>query len=295
MAQIDLSQLEPPDLIFEGTREIIRPFVIADLLARMPSLGTIEEGDPLWHVCDMIAAREVALRTRTNEGYRGVLMSNATGATLDQLGAFSDVPRLITDPSTTPPTYEGDDVFRRAVQTAPQTWGTGSQIRYERAARAADTRIESLYAATVNPTELRVEWYPFDWVDPGDEPEIEANILAALTLGDEDGYQYQMLTDSIVIVRGGLVDVDIQAHLYLDLTTDLATAEAAILERMAEVLPQIRQIRAPVPLSLVHWILDVDGVHRVDLTQPGADIDPVGAAGHKWQDLFLTSETATWL
>lgn len=293
---IDLSQLSPPDILEEKTDDELAAEWLADLATEDAALFTgLAEGDPLYSLVRTFAIQEGQLRARLNASVRAQALSAASGGSIDGLGALPNVARLVVDATTTPVTYEADPDYRGAVHRAPRSFGTGSKERYERAALLSDTRIGSVYAATPNPTELDLEWLPKEGVDPGDHPAIEANILAALELSDESGYEYRMLTDTVNIVEASTSLIGVTAHLHHDrgyVSQDVVDAAAAAIVAHK---PKIRKVRTVIGLSAIYGLLDVDGVLKVDLTTPSFDIGPTPATAYEWWTLTISAGLASWV
>ena len=294
MATIDLSQLPAPDLVDEYTDEDMTTIAALAIWLEFPGSGIPQPGDPLYAAAVMIAKRVNALRSRINDGARSVFLSSATGGSIDQLGALVDERRLTVDPSSNPPTLEDDETFRRATHAAPQAFGTGSQYRYERAVLAADDRIQSVYAAVPAPAELVVEWLPRDDVDPGEFAEIETAITRAIVSNDADGFEYKMLTDTFSVSVADVAVANVDADLYIDPAYDQEEVIAAATAALYAVEPTIKQVRAPVPVSLIYAALDVDGVHSVYLRTPGGDVPSFPLTAFRWDIITLVPKVATW-
>lgn len=113
MAIVDLNQLAAPDVVEVLDYETI----LAERKATLVSLYPEEqqeavartltlESEPIVKLLEENAYREVIWRQRVNEAARAVMLAYAAGSDLDQIGANSNVPRLVITPpddTTFPP------------------------------------------------------------------------------------------------------------------------------------------------------------------------------------------------
>lgn len=282
---IDLSQSAPPDLVTERTIDVIRAEVISDLLGKLPAILAIDEGDPLYDYANALATRELALIQDINAAARAAFLSSSAGTDLENLGANYDIPKLAT---------QSDDQYRNEVHEWPETIGTGSRARYERAALGADPRVRSVNAHRPNPAELALYWLPADGVDPADYTEIGGNINAAFIGLDDAGFQGGMVGDDITVAVASLSQVDVTATLFRDPSVDEQTIRDAIDARRLTAESELYKPGALLPLSLIAWTLDVDGVEGTVFTTPTADTPAVLLTAYEWGTLTLTINLATW-
>ncbi|MCS6473706.1 baseplate J/gp47 family protein [Burkholderia thailandensis] len=160
---IDLSQLPAPDIVEELDYETI----LAEKMARLVSLYPKEqqdeiaaalelESEPMVKLLQEAAYEKMLLLALINEKARGMLLAYAKGTTLEQLGAFFDVDRLLIspgDPDTgIDPVYEDDDSMRERIQLAPRGFSVaGPDDAYVFHARAADGRVKAATAYSPSP------------------------------------------------------------------------------------------------------------------------------------------------
>jgi len=292
---IDLSKLDPPDVVETLSFEAILQEMRDDLAVRDPDLAeTLLESDPGSKILEAAAFREVLVRQRVNEGARAVMLAFAAAADLDQIGARYAVERLVLDPGDpdaippVAPTLESDDAFRARVQLAPEALTTaGSEGSYVFNTLSAGDTPSAVSVASPEPGKIVVT-YEFDpdsfsvqvkdasVVSPapgevvvtvlsreGDgtaSPEILAAVSAHLT-----GKYVRPLTD-ILTVQGATIlnyAVDATLHLYdgPDAAVVLAEATAAF-----EAYREARHaLGEEITESGIHRALQVSGVRKVVL------------------------------
>ncbi|KVV48226.1 baseplate assembly protein [Burkholderia territorii] len=160
---IDLSQLPAPDIVEELDYEAI----LAEKKARLVSLYPKEqqadiaaalelESEPMVKLLQEAAYEKMLLLALMNEKARGMLLAYAKGTTLEHLGAFFDVDRLLISPGDPDngidPVYEDDDSLRERIQLAPRGFSVaGPDDAYVFYARAADGRVKAATAYSPSP------------------------------------------------------------------------------------------------------------------------------------------------
>src|SRR5690606_24424551 len=97
---VDLSQLDPPDVIEVPSFEAIRDEILDALAEEDPLLASLSESDPAYHVATVCAYREVLVRQKFNDAVRALLLSSSWGTNLDHLAGEEDVERVVTVDAT---------------------------------------------------------------------------------------------------------------------------------------------------------------------------------------------------
>ncbi|MCP8687748.1 baseplate assembly protein [Marinobacterium sedimentorum] len=305
---IDLSKLPVPDVIEELDYESILIAMINDLVSRAPALeSALElESEPVRKILEVCALRELILRQRINEAAKGVMLAYASGADLDNLGAFFEVTRLLLDPGDTEavppvaPLYEADNDFRRRIQLAVEGYSTaGPEGAYIYHALSAHGDV--LDAKPVSPTfsQATVSQAILDQLPPNSivlqvdddaglaDPmpgDVAVSVLsrngagtAPQTLLDQveaalSADEVRPLTDFVIVRSAQIVNYSIDATIYFlngpDSEVVLAAAQTAI-EQYVESRHLLGQ---DVTLSGVYAALHQPGVQRVELASPAADI-----------------------
>ena len=114
---LNLSQLPPPTVIQDVDYDALLQFITDDFTKRQPEYLEIIESDPAYTIQEAMAYIADFILERVNNAARAVLVTHATGADLDNLGALLT---LLRDPN------ESDDVFRVRVANRLETIVPGS-------------------------------------------------------------------------------------------------------------------------------------------------------------------------
>ena len=281
---IDLSRLPPPKVVEEIDWRDVRNDMLDDFLARMRAAGVEDyaalESDPVVKLIEAAAYREMLLRQRVNDAARAVMLAQATGSDLDQLGALYGVARKLLDagdPDATPPvppTYEPDDEFRRRIQLAVEAFSTcGPQGAYIYHALAADPRVRDAQAygpedgLGLSPAQVLVVVLSRE--GDGSAPAELVEAVRAYISADER----RPLADHVMVQSAEIVSYQITATLRILPGADPAVVEAAARAALQDYVRSRHKIGLSVDTSFIHAALAQPGVERVTLTEPAADIE----------------------
>jgi phage-related baseplate assembly protein len=271
---VDLSLLPPPTVIEPLDFETVLAAAKSDALAVFPELADVLalESEPVTKLLQVFAYRELLLRARVNDAARSVMLASATGSDLEQLAALFGVSRLVLDPgdqAATPPvapTLETDADLRRRTQLAPEGFSVagpeGAYIFH--ALSVADV----LDASVTSPAPGEVVVSVLSRTGDGTaSAELVLAVAATLT-----SIAVRPLTDMVTVQSAQIVPYTITATLWTlpgpDAAVVLATAQA----RVQALVESTRRLGRDIARSALIAALHVDGVQRVDLTAPVADI-----------------------
>ncbi|WP_275627827.1 baseplate J/gp47 family protein [Pseudomonas sp. 273] len=274
MSIIDLSQLPPPDVVesldFESLyQELLEAFRAAVGEGWDAAL----ESDPVVKLLELAAYRELLLRARINDAARAVMLAYATGSDLEQLAAGYNVARLViqpSDPSAVPPVeavLESDDSLRNRTQLAfDQLSVAGPRNAYVAFALGADGRIADVSAISPAPCEALISVLSREGDGSASEDILEAVRQA---LSDED---VRPVGDRVTVQSASIVAYQVQAVLYI-----YPGPEAELIRQAAEASLQgyiatQRRLGRDIRRSALFAALHVEGVQRVELAQPAADV-----------------------
>lgn len=272
---IDMSKLPPPQVVQVLDFEAKFGELKADLIEAYPEAAAVLEleSEPLTKWLQRTAYQLVNQDAKTNDSALAVMLAYATGADLDQLGAWYDTARLTitpADPDASPPVeavMEDDDAFRERIHLAPRGFTTaGPEGAYIYHARSADGQV--LDAWPHSPTPGQVVVTVLSRTDDGTPtPELLAKVTTALSSED-----IRPMTDEVIVQGADILGYAVEAVIYtlpgpdsqtvLDTAIDGARAYAATMHRIK---------RTPTTTGFIA-ALQVAGVHRVDLISPAADI-----------------------
>ncbi|MBU5376621.1 MAG: baseplate assembly protein [Pantoea sp.] len=280
MATIDLSQLPAPDVVEALDYETLLAERKATLISLYPAeqqaaiTRTLAlESEPLVKLLQENAYRELILRQRVNEAAKANMVAWATGADLDQLGANNGVTRLTlraADNSTLPPTaavMESDDNFRMRIAAAFEGLSVaGPSGAYEYHAKSADGRIADVSATSPAPAEVAITVLSRE----GDGT-ASADLLAivANALNDED---VRPVADRVRVQAAAIVSYRVDATLFLYPGPEAEPIRAAAEAKLLAFINAQSRLGRDIRQSALYAALHVEGVQRVELAQPTADV-----------------------
>ncbi|MER3383220.1 baseplate assembly protein [Pectobacterium aroidearum] len=280
MAMIDLSQLPAPVVVEELDYEAIYTERKAMLLSLYPEdqraavARTLTlESDPLVKLLQENAYRELLWRQRVNEAARAVMVAFAQGDDLDQLGANFSVSRLVITPaddSTLPPTpalMESDSDFRLRIQQSFEGLSVaGSVGAYQYHGRSADGRVADVSVISPSPASVTVSVLSREG-DGSASPELVAIVTAAL-----NGEDVRPVADRVTVQSAAIVPYEIDATLYLYPGPEKEPVRAAAEQKLKTYISAQHRLGRDIRRSAIYAALHVEGVQRVELTTPAADI-----------------------
>ncbi|MGS0744188.1 baseplate assembly protein [Glaciimonas sp. GG7] len=268
---IDLSRLPVPNMIEALDFETILAAQLADLIARDPSFDGLLESDPAMKILQVTAYRELHIRQRVNEGARGVMLAYAMDSDLDHLGALMDVPRLQVTPADpdkgVDAVMESNADFRTRIQLAPHGFSVaGPEGAYIFHALGADARVLDASATSPSPgvvvvTILSREEYGIA------SPELIA--IVASSLGADN---VRPLTDYVQAQAAEIIRYQVVAKLHTFPGPDATVVILEAQKRLRHYVTETHRIGRGPTLSGIYAALHVDGVQRVKLIAPGADL-----------------------
>ncbi|XWN29761.1 MAG: baseplate J/gp47 family protein [Devosia sp.] len=254
---IDLTAIEPPDIIETISATAIRQEIIDDFVSRYPQHTAVLQSDPVIQLINTVAHREVFLRERVNDAARAVMMPLAKGNDLNNLAALYKIARK---------EGEGDADFRQRIHLHIEAFATagprGAYIYH--ALDAAPTLLDANAVAT-EPGYVRVVL--LGAVDGVPTSEELAAVRERLLRDD-----IRPLTDVVSVEAVDLVPVDVEATLVLlpgpDASLVLQQATAAV----TALLNTRKKVGRNLSRSAILAALHVESVERVLLASPLEDV-----------------------
>jgi len=286
---IDMSKLPAPAVVVVPDFESILAALKADMVAAMPASvrNTIAdtlalESEPLTKWLELLAAMLMIERSDRNDSAHAVMLAYARGSDLDQLGAFFGVQRLVikpADPAALPPVaavLEDDEAFRSRIQLAPRGYSVAGPVgAYVWHAKSADGQV--LDAAATSPTPGRVVVSVLSRLGSG-VPDQSLLDKVAAAVNAED---VRPLTDEVIVQAAGIVNYQITAKIYTLPGPDSSSVLTTAQDRVAAYAESMHRIGRRPTLSGIYAALHIEGVDRVELTSPAADV-AVGETQASW-------------
>ncbi|CAI1972487.1 MULTISPECIES: baseplate assembly protein [Serratia] len=280
MATIDLSLLPAPTVVDPLDYESL----LADRKATLISLYPEEqreaiartltlESEPIVKLLQENAYRELILRQRINEAAQAVMLGYAGGSDLDQLGANFQVERLVVqqpDNTVIPPVaaiMESDSDFRVRIQQAFEGLSVaGSSGSYEYHGRSADGRVADVSATSPSPANVLISVLSREG-DGTASAELVAIVDKALN--DED---VRPVADRVSVRSATIVNYNIDAVLYLYPGPEAEPIRSAAEAKLKSYISAQHRLGRDIRLSAIYAALHAEGVQRVELKSPQADI-----------------------
>ncbi|GLS03507.1 baseplate assembly protein [Chitiniphilus shinanonensis] len=278
----DFSRLPPPDLVRDVDFETILAQRKARLLTLLPPERVAEvertlqlESEPMTILLQEAAYAEMLFQQRVNEAAVASMLATAQGADLDNRAADYGVARLLITPAApaaVPPVaavWESDQRLRLRAQMALEGLSVaGPRAAYvfhalSVSANVADVAVHSPEGNGV------VHVYVLDARNGGVPDEaLLAKVGAALS-----AETVRPLCDKVTAKPGEPIDVIIHARIEFEpggetLSGGLDAARA----RLAALLRQRRALGQVLPVSAIDAALHSDGVRRVQVLAPAADV-----------------------
>ena len=256
---IDLSKLPPPKVIEELSFEAIFQEMLNDFLEKNPTYSTLLESDPAMIVLEVCAYREMMLRNRINEAAKATMLAYATGSDLENLAATMGGVQKLEN--------ETDERLRQRVQLAPEGFSTAGPVgAYIFHALSASNDVKSVSAKSPNPGEVLVTILSQDGNGTASE-ELKDTVLEKLS--EED---IRPLNDQVSVQSAEIVNYTVEAVITVYSGPSSTVVEEEAQAALQKFMNERHAISNVVALSGIYNALHVDGVKKVELISPEADV-----------------------
>ena len=280
MATIDLSQLPAPDVVEVLDYETLLAERKATLISLYPEeeqeavARTLAlESDPIVKLLEENAYRELILRQRINESALAVMLAFSRGNDLDVLGANNNVIRLVITPAdetAIPPVaavMESDSDFRLRIQQSFEGLSVAGPVgAYQFHGRSADGRVADV--SVISPSPACVTISVLSREGDGTASDDLLSVVAA-ALNDEE---VRPVADRVTVQSAEIVPYQIDATLYIYPGPEAEPVRQASEQQLQAYIAAQNRLGRDIRLSAIYAALHVEGVQRVELAQPVADI-----------------------
>jgi phage-related baseplate assembly protein len=277
---IDLSKIPPPAVVESLDFETLLAERKARLLeltpeARRPALESVLalESEPIVILLQENAYRELLLRQRINDAARAVMLAYAAGDDLDQLAANCDLERFVINPGNpvaippVAPTMESDDDLRERVLLSPEGLSVaGPRQSYEHFARSADALVADVKVASPAPCEVLVTVLSREG-DGTASADLLSAVEAALSADD-----VRPVGDRLTVQSAEIVTYTAAGTIYCGPGPEGEAILAAANVSFVAYKDEQQRLGRDVRRSAIFAALHVEGVTRVDLPEPAADV-----------------------
>jgi len=256
---IDLSKLPAPDVIETLDFESLLTDYINDFVARNPNYSTLLESDPAIILMQVVAYREVLLRARINEAAKANMLAYATSSDLDNLAAFFGVERLVD---------ETDERLRKRTQLALEGFSTAGPVgAYIFHSLSASNEVKSVSVKSPNPGEVLVTILS-NIGDGTVGQELIDTVLAKLNEDD-----IRPLTDLVSVQGAEIINYQVEAVITVYSGPSSAVVETEANDALQKFISDRHEIGRVIAISGIYDALHVDGVKKVELISPVADVE----------------------
>jgi len=256
---IDLSKLPAPDVIETLDFETLLTDYISDFKSKNPDYITLLESDPAIILMQVVAYREMLLRARINEAAKANMLAYATKGDLDNLAAFFGVERLED---------ETDERLRKRTQLALEGFSTAGPVgAYIFHSLSASNEVKSVSVKSPNPGEVLVTILS----NIGDGTVGQELIDAVLAKLNED--DIRPLTDLVSVQGAEIINYQVEAVITVYSGPSSAVVETEANDALQKFISDRHEIGRVIAISGVYDALHVDGVKKVELISPAADVE----------------------
>ncbi|TBP45858.1 MULTISPECIES: baseplate assembly protein [Klebsiella] len=280
MAVIDLSQLPPPQIVDEPDFETLLTERKAEFVALYPAeeqeavaRTLMFESEPVVKILQENVYRELLLRQRINEAAQAVMVAYAISGDLDQLAANNNVERLTVTPADDtqiPPVaaeMESDSDLRQRIPAAFEGMSVaGPTGAYEFHAMSADGRVADASAISPLPAEVTVSILSREGSGIADDDLLRT---VSDALNDEN---VRPVGDRVTVQSARIMDYAVEAVLYVYPGPATEPVLAAAKIQLNSYINEQRRLGRDIRRSAIYAALHVNGVQRVELIQPAADV-----------------------
>ena len=268
---IDISKLPAPDAVEVQDFEVVLARLVQKIQQVFPDYGPITEADPAYKIL-IVAAYEVMRQgQRINDSTKQNMLAFATGPSLDHRVSERLILRkelTPADPLTnTPAVMESDDELRTRAQLAPEAYSTAGP-RGAYIFHALNAHPDILDAEVDSPQPRLVVVTILSRVGDGVPSARARNAVLEKLSGDT----VRPLTDLVYVNNVVVVPYAIVATIYTFEGPDSSLVMASALAKAQAMVAAQKRIGRDVPVSAIFAALHVEGVQRVLLVTPAADI-----------------------
>ena len=284
MSTVDFSQLPEPNLIQELDYESIfnerkEKFIALYPATEQNQWRTIlnRESDPVVKVLQENAYLELLYRNKCNADARSLLLAYAEGSDLDHLALTEyGLIRLIVTPadnSVVPPSpaiYESDERLRERCLLSFDGMNTaGSANAYRYFALSADGRVDGIKVRSdeANPYLLDIVITQVDSINGEASAELITAVQKAL-----DPDHVRPVCDRPTVKSSIATNYQIEAVLYVGKNAEDALLLETANIRLDKYIKNAQKNGESIYLSAIYAALHVDGIERVEIISPTADL-----------------------
>ncbi|QLB44703.1 baseplate J/gp47 family protein [Mannheimia pernigra] len=278
---VDLSKLPAPKVLEDLDYETL----LTERKAKFLSLYTDEseravmatrlalQSEPITKLLEENCYLQLLERQRINNAAQATMLAYATGTDLDVIGANYNVGRKVIqteDLTTNPPTLEvleADDDYRVRIQLAFEGLSVaGPRNAYIFHALSAHEKVADVSVSSPSPASVLVTVMSSD---NNGIPTTEILQAVRNKLNDDD---IRPIGDRVTVQACTNTTYEIQAKLHVYQGPEIEPIKQAAVKNLEKYTKEKRRLGRDISLSGIYAVLHIEGVQRVELLQPRADI-----------------------
>ena len=284
MSTVDFSQLLPPSLITELSYEAIftkrkESFISLYDASEQQAVRELlqRESEPVVKLLQENAYLEMLYQAKCNADARSLLLAYAEKSDLDHLALTEyGLTRLVVTPADNtviPPVeavYESDERLReRCILSFDGMNTAGSANAYRYFTLSADGRVDGIKVRSEqdNPYLLDVVITQVDSVNGQASAELVQIVQAAL-----DPEEVRPVCDRPIVISSIATNYQIEATLYVGKNAEDALLLEAANIRLDKYIKNAQKNGESIYRSAIYAALHVDGIERVEIISPSADL-----------------------
>ena len=276
---VDLSKLAAPKvledldfetLLAERKQEFIKLFDKSERAFWQSRLSL--ESEPITKLLQEVVYLQLE-RTRINQAAQATMLAYATGSDLDVIAANYNVKRLLIqaeDNSTTPPKpaiYESDAELRIRTQLAFEGMSVaGPRNAYVFHALSAHADVADVSVVSPEPANVTVTILSRTGQGVASEQVLKA---VREKLNEET---IRPIGDRVTVQSATIQTYEIRAKLHLYRGPEYEAIKAEAMKKLTAYTAEKRRLGRDISLSGIYAALHLEGVQRVELLAPTADI-----------------------
>lgn len=178
---------------------------------------------------------------------------------------------------------ETDDRLRARTQLAPESWSTaGPDGAYEYWPYTADERVADVKVSSPSPGDVRIVLLSSEGDGTADQAMIDrvTDVLSAKKV--------RPLTDHLQVVSATPLEYTIELHLDIFSGVSAAPVIEAAQASLSAFVANRRGIQAQIPVSAIIAAAHVEGVRKVTVTTPSADVSSAAGEAPYCSDIAVT-------
>ncbi|QHB17874.1 baseplate assembly protein [Mannheimia pernigra] len=277
---VDLSKLPAPKVLEELDYETLLAERKAKFLSLYPeseravmAARLALESEPITKLLEENCYLQLMERQRINSAAQATMLAYATGTDLDVIGGNYNVTRKVIqaeDLTARPPKQEileQDEDFRLRIQLAFEGLSVaGPRNAYIFHALSAHEKVADVSVSSPTPASVLVTVMSSD---NNGIPSVDILQAVRNQLNDED---IRPIGDRVTVQACTNTNYQIRAKLHLYRGPEIEPIKQAAAEKIGQYVKEKRRLGRDISLSGIYSALHLEGVQRVELLQPTADI-----------------------